>query len=107
MPQQKKAECFALAELQQLIKQSPDLATIIDVRSPAEYTEKHIPGAINIPMGELARRSNELSKRAVIITVCGNGGGRSAEAAALLKQLGFVHTNFLCWGTFGWYDEYK
>ena len=88
MQEQKTQECFALAELQQLMKQSPDQLTIIDVRNPEEYAEKHIPGAINIPLGELESRSNELSKQAIIITACGKGGGRSAEAAEILKQLG-------------------
>jgi len=87
-----------------LLKQSPDQITIIDVRSPDEYTDKHIPGAINIPLAELENRSNELSKQAIIITACGKGGGRSAQSAELLKQLGFVKANFLCGGTFGWYD---
>jgi rhodanese-related sulfurtransferase len=90
-----------------LIKQSPDQVTVIDVRNPEEYAAKHISGAINIPLGELENRSNELSKNALIITACGKGGGRSAEAAALLKQLGFVQANFLCGGTFGWYTACK
>ena len=29
--------------------------TVIDVRSPAEFAEDHIPGAINIPLRELAQ----------------------------------------------------
>ena len=71
MKEQKVQNCFALAELQQLIKQSPDLVTIIDVRSPEEYAEMHIPGAVNIPLTELEKHLNELSIQAVIITACG------------------------------------
>ena len=96
---------FALAELKQLIKQSPDQLTIIDVRSKEEFREKHIPGAINIPLGELKIRSKELSKQAIIITSCGKGGGRSAQGAELLKQLGFTKAKYLCNGTFGWYES--
>jgi rhodanese-related sulfurtransferase len=94
-----------LAELQQLLNQSPDQIIIIDVRSPEEYAEKHIPGAINIPLGELESRSKELSEQALIITACGKGGGRSAEAAAILKQQGFSKAFFLCGGTVGWYES--
>lgn len=104
MPEQKTQDCFALIDLQQLIKQSPEQIVIIDVRSPDEYAEKHIPGAINIPLDKLESCSNELSKQAIIITACGKGGGRSAQAAELLNQLGFIKANFLCGGTFGWYD---
>ena len=107
MQEHKIQECFALADLQQLIKQSPDQIHIIDVRSPEEYTEKHIPAAINIPLNELESRSNELSKQSIIITACGKGGGRSAQGAALLHQLGFNKTSYLCGGTFGWYEFIK
>ena len=104
MQEQKIQECFALADLEKLIKQSPGKFIIIDVRNPEEYAEKHIPGAINIPLSELENRYNELSKQVKIITACGKGGGRSAQGAALLKQSGFSKANYLCAGTFGWYD---
>ena len=107
MTEQKIQTCFEIEELQQLLKQSPDQFTIIDVRSRDEYAEKHIPGAINIPLVELENRSNELSKQSLIITACGKGGGRSAEAAEKLKQRGFTKAIFLCGGTFGWYDAIK
>lgn len=87
------------------MKQSPDQLIIIDVRSPEEYAEKHIPAAINIPLDELESRSNELSKQAIIITTCGKGGGRSAQAVELLQQMGFSNAKFLCGGTFEWYES--
>lgn len=103
MQQQKIQECFAIAHLKQLLNQSPGQPVIIDVRSQEEFTEKHIPGAINIPLNELESRATGLSKQAIIITACGKGGGRSAQAAELLKQMGFINASFLCGGTFGWY----
>lgn len=104
MPEQEMQTCLAVTELQQLIRQSPEQTVVIDVRSVEEYAEKHIPQAINIPLHELANRSTELSKDLIIVTVCGKGGGRSAQGAALLKQLGFSKVAPLCGGTFGWYD---
>ena len=108
MPDQKMQEpiaigCFTIEDLQHLQKQSPDQIIIIDVRSQEEYAEKHIPGAINIPLDELESHSIKLSREAMIITVCGKGGGRSAQGAALLKQIGFINAKFLCGGTLGWY----
>ena len=97
--------CFATEQLQRLIVQSPDLVTIIDVRNPEEYAEQHIPGAINIPLPELESHSKKLSKDIMIITVCGKGGGRSAQGAELLKQFGFSSATYLCGGTFGWYEQ--
>jgi rhodanese-related sulfurtransferase len=105
MQEQKTQECFAITDLQQLIKQSPDLVIIIDVRSPEEFDEKHIPGAINIPLGVLGSHAKELSNQSMVITVCGKGGGRSAQASELLNQLGVIKAKFLCGGTFGWYGS--
>lgn len=35
--------------------------TVLDVREPAEYAFGHIPGSINIPLGELEQRFEELN----------------------------------------------
>lgn len=105
MQEQILQECFALKDLHQLLKHSPEQLTIIDVRSPEEYSEKHIPAAVNISLVELEARSKDLSKDSIIITVCGKGGGRSAEAAVLLIQIGFSNAEFLRGGTFGWFES--
>jgi rhodanese-related sulfurtransferase len=98
------SKCIAQAELQLLIRQSPERVSIVDVRTPEEYCEKHIPGAINIPLDELGKGTNELPKDTMVITTCGKGGGRSEQAAGILKQMGFTDVKFLCGGTFGWYE---
>lgn len=73
MPEQKIQEpiaigCFAIEEFQQLLEQSPDQVIIIDVRSPEEFAEKHIPGAINIPLSELESRSGELYQSEILFS---------------------------------------
>lgn len=60
-------------------------ARLIDVREPDEYTGGHIPGAENIPLGELPQRLPNPDER--VIVVCASGG-RSARAAQLLTDLG-------------------
>ncbi|MFZ1370064.1 MAG: rhodanese-like domain-containing protein [Ferruginibacter sp.] len=96
--------CFAIKDLRALQAQAAEQLTIIDVRNPDEYAAVHIPGAINIPLPELIVRSKELSKKNMIVTACGKGGGRSAQGAAILKQTGFNRANYLCGGTFGWFE---
>jgi rhodanese-related sulfurtransferase len=86
--------------MKKLLQQRGSLVLLVDVRSFEEFVVKHIPGAINIPMNELERRSEVLSKDSCIITICGKGGGRSAQAADFLKQKGF-HATWLCGGTEG------
>jgi 3-mercaptopyruvate sulfurtransferase SseA len=45
-------------------------ALFLDVRDPDSYKADHIPGAVNIPLGELENRMNELDKNRWIITYC-------------------------------------
>ena len=60
---------------------------LIDVRQPAEYAEGHIPGAQLIPLPEIESRLQELEPDKNLILYC-RTGGRSAVAAALVKDAG-------------------
>lgn len=80
-------------EVQQRLEAGESL-NIIDVREVYEYQGGHIPGAVNIPLGLLPIRMNELSKDKPYIVVC-LAGGRSAQATALLDQNGFDATNMI------------
>jgi len=63
---------------------------LLDVRTPAEFTEIRINGAILIPDYELRQRAEtELpDKNAVILIYC-RSGRRSAFSAAILADLGY------------------
>jgi hydroxyacylglutathione hydrolase len=61
-------------------------AAILDVRGRSEYAEGHLPNSINIPVGELQRRLDEVPKGEVIVHC--KGGSRSAMAASILQQSG-------------------
>ena len=63
---------------------------VLDVRTPAEYAEGHVPGAINIPNGELAARVAELAdaKGRDIVVYC-RSGVRAAQALDVLGKAGF------------------
>jgi 3-mercaptopyruvate sulfurtransferase SseA len=45
-------------------------AVIVDVRSPGEYEQARVPGALNIPVAEMGTRYNELPRGVEIITYC-------------------------------------
>lgn len=62
-------------------------ATVLDVRSSAEFQEGHIPGALHVPMGFIPRRLAELPDDQPVIVHC-QSGMRSAIAASLLGRLG-------------------
>jgi MFS family permease len=78
------------------------VAVVIDVRSADEYRAGHVAGAINVPLELLADRAAELPRDALLVTVCGKGGGRSEQAAAILRDLGFSKVRALCGGTLAW-----
>jgi len=61
---------------------------IVDVRTAREWRAGHLPGSINVPVGELPRRIQELPRDRRLATVC-EGGYRSSLAASLLAQEGF------------------
>jgi phage shock protein E len=63
---------------------------VLDVRTPAEFAEGHVPGAVNIPHTELAARIAELSgARDKDIVVYCRAGGRADLALGVLGQAGF------------------
>lgn len=73
---------------------------VVDVREPDEYEEGHVPGAVNIPLGELADRTGELPDGRPIYTVCASGR-RSLQAVQVLRERG-IDAVSLAGGTTGW-----
>ena len=65
---------------------------ILDVRTQAEYDEKHIPGAILIPDYEIKERAEEeLTDKDQLILVYCRSGRRSKLAAEALVELGYTN----------------
>ena len=63
-------------------------AILIDVRTPAEYREGHIPGVANIPLDELEKRLGEIPKDKKVVLIC-RTGNRSAQGTKFLRGKGF------------------
>ena len=63
-------------------------ATVIDVRSRAEYAGGHVADSINIPVNEIMERINEIREMQTPIVLCCASGGRSAMATQLLSAAG-------------------
>ncbi len=61
-------------------------ATVIDVRTPAEFAKGAIPGAINVPLDDLRERYAELPEGRLVVNC--QVGLRGHTAARLLTQLG-------------------
>ncbi len=63
--------------------------TLVDVRTPAEYAQGHIDGAVNIPVDDLRGRLDELDPRKPVYVYC-QSGQRSYLACRILTGRGFA-----------------
>lgn len=60
--------------------------TIVDVRTPEEFTSGHFPNAVNIPLDEVQLRIKEFTEMPKPIVAYCRTGNRSGMAVSLLKQ---------------------
>lgn len=60
----------------------------LDVRTPSEYQDGHIPGAINMPIQTLSEHLQDIPKNKQLYLYC-ESGVRASRAATLLRNSGF------------------
>jgi NADPH-dependent 2,4-dienoyl-CoA reductase/sulfur reductase-like enzyme/rhodanese-related sulfurtransferase len=65
---------------------------LLDVRESVELAVEHVPGAVNIPLGELRARLGELPRDREVLVVC-RSGQRAYSATRVLLQHGFQARN--------------
>ena len=69
---------------------SDDSVILVDVRTPEEYREGHIPGAILLPVSDIeAKAESELQDKSETYIVYCRSGSRSAAAASQLVEMGY------------------
>ena len=67
-------------------------AKVIDVRSESEYQERHLPGAINIPISRLSEAIGQhVPDKAQPILLHCLAGGRSGICQGVLRRMGYRH----------------
>lgn len=74
---------------------------LIDVREPDEVAGGSLPGAVNIPLGDLPGRIGELDPSRRVVLLC-RSGGRSGQAAEFLAGSGFGDVVNLTGGMLAW-----
>jgi rhodanese-related sulfurtransferase len=87
----------SLAE--QLADVEPPL--LVDVRTPREWDEAHVDGAVNVPLSQLPARLEELPADRPLVVYCASGY-RSALAVSLLEAAGRPQVSNLIGGLAGW-----
>ncbi|CCH48115.1 rhodanese-like domain-containing protein [Pseudodesulfovibrio piezophilus] len=82
-------------------RRKPEDFTLLDVRQAWEYEEFHLPGAILIPLTELADRLGEIDTFKPVLAYCASGG-RSMAAATLLEGHGYKSLINMVGGAMAW-----
>ena len=75
-------------------------APLFDVRQPDEYVEGHVPGAVLVPLGDVAARAGEFPRDTTTYVIC-RSGARSLKAAEFLSTQGVQAVN-VAGGTLAW-----
>ena len=89
-------------ELQKILAENPQ-ATLIDVRTPVEFAEVHVPQAKNIPLDELNPAALSLDKNLPVYLLC-RSGQRATKAAEKLAKENFLQPVVVTGGTLAWIE---
>ena len=98
--QQVSYQIISASEARAMIQSSPNLL-VVDVRTPEEFAQGHLQGAINIPLSNLPTQISSLDRNRPILVYC-QTGHRSAQAAALLMNSGFTQVYDMDGGLDAW-----
>lgn len=81
-------------------------AVLLDVRTPEEFAEGHLQGAVNMDwyQEDFARQLEAIDKEDKVYVYC-KKGGRSAEAARLMDSLGYKNVVDLAGGYDAWLES--
>ena len=68
-------------------------AVLLDVRSPQEYREGHIPGSQNVPLQQLDKVEEVTENKDTVLYVYCHSGARSRQAVSLLQAMGYTNVH--------------
>ena len=68
-------------------------AVLLDVRTPQEYREGHIPGSQNVPLQQLDKVEEVTENKDTILYVYCHSGARSRQAVSLLQARGYTNVH--------------
>jgi len=77
---------------------------LLDVRTPEEFRQARLRGALLIPLGELQKRVSEIPRGRPLLVYCAVGA-RSSTAAAILASKGYREIYHMSDGLVGWYRQ--
>jgi rhodanese-related sulfurtransferase len=89
-------------ELQKILATQPSVP-VIDVRTPVEFTEVHVPQARSVPLDELKPGLLQLPKEQPVYLLC-RSGQRAMKAAEKFTKEGFEQPVVVEGGTLAWIE---
>ena len=89
-------------ELQKILVAQPS-SPVIDVRTPVEFAEVHVPQAQSVPLDELRPGSLPFPKDQPVYLLC-RSGQRAAKAAEKFAKDGFTQPVIIEGGTLAWIE---
>ena len=94
-------ENFTMHDLYQMMDNLKSMERVIDVRTPKEYSQGHVPGSLNIPIGIERSFLEELSSYQRVFVYC-HSGRRAQTVYTMLGMQGLE--NVVCINSSGMAD---
>lgn len=94
---------ISVSDFQGKLTASAKGAQLVDVRTPEEYADGHLKGAVNINInsGDFEQQLGKLNKDVPVFVYC-RSGGRSARAASKMESMGFKKVYDMDGGITAW-----
>ncbi len=96
----RSAKTLPQIDVDELRTRLPELS-VLDVRRRGEYSDGHVPDAMNVPLDELSERLDALDPSKPLAVICA-GGYRSSAAASILQRRNFPALFNVIGGTGAW-----
>ena len=66
-------------------------AVLLDVRTPQEYREGHIPRSKNVPLQTIDKVASVTENKDTVLFIYCYSGARSRQATAMLQHMGYAN----------------
>jgi rhodanese-related sulfurtransferase len=98
--QQLAYKIISVSDARAMMQSSPNLL-VVDVRTPQEFAQGHLKGAVNIPLSDMTTQIGGLDRDRPILVYC-QTGYRSTQASVALVQAGFTQVYNMEGGLTAW-----
>ena len=91
-----------VSDMERLLKEDSSV-TLIDARTSEEFAAGHVPGAINVPIADLAgyAKTCRNTSEDIVTTMCGSTG-RGEKASTILHSHGMANVQVMKGGLKAW-----